>query len=392
MNLSKDPFKAPMHIVAEVLRYIEFSPEDLDHVRTLGQLLKPVLQDISDAFYDALTTSPMVSRIFEGPEQITRLRHSLLGWLEELFEGQYDEDYYARRMRIGYIHVQVGLEPHFVSGAMNIIRSAIERHTYDLCPDPRMSQRYLSATHKVLDLELCLIHSSYWDHLLLEKLRMPQALALGLAHEIRNPLNGINLNLTLLERRLRHIEGTQALNPMIEVMRQEIKRIGNLTTEIMDFSKPIGLNCSWTPCRELVESIRGLYGTILDASQIEFITRVDAPDDRLWCDRDRIIQALTNLMNNATEALEHGGQIELELHHRGTHVDLVVRDNGKGMPPQHALKVFDLFFTSKSQGTGLGLAIVRKIIDAHQGHITLNTKEGIGAKFLITLPQPEHTS
>src|SRR5690606_4478670 len=97
-----------------------------------------------------------------------------------------------------------------------------------------------NAVNRILDLELTIMVQSYWDNLMEMKLKVPAALASGLAHEIRNPLNALALNITLLERKMRAIEDDQS-GPIMDAMRSEIRRITALTTEIMDFAKPISV-------------------------------------------------------------------------------------------------------------------------------------------------------
>ena len=379
--------RAPMHLIEELRRYVEFVPRDAEPLLELRESLEPHFGAIVESFYSALEDNPRTRAVFEDDAQLQRLRVSLAKWLGHLFGGVYDEEYYARCMHVGRVHVHVGLAPHFVSGAMNIIRRHIQEVVSEFEGD---YLDHIAAVHKILDIELSLMLQSYWDNLLDQKLRVPQALASGLAHEIRNPLNSIGLNLTLLERRMRSIEGAEGFSPLIEVMRQEVRRIGSLTTEIMDFAKPIELQLGWVNAPMLLETLRALHEPTMNASNIE-LTLEQSGDPEIWCDRDRILQVLTNLLNNAAEAIEEGGHISISIHNEQAHTTIEVADDGKGMDPSLKHRVFELFFTDKITGTGLGLPIVGKIVDAHGGSVDLNTRPGRGTQFIIFLPREDRT-
>ena len=379
--------RAPMHLIEELRRYVEFVPRDAELLLELRESLEPHFGAIVESFYSALEDNPRMRAVFEDDAQLQRLRVSLAKWLGHLFGGVYDEEYYARCMHVGRVHVHVGLAPHFVSGAMNIIRRHIQEVVSEFEGD---YLDHIAAVHKILDIELSLMLQSYWDNLLDQKLRVPQALASGLAHEIRNPLNSIGLNLTLLERRMRSIEGAEGFSPLIEVMRQEVRRIGSLTTEIMDFAKPIELQLGWVNAPMLLETLRALHEPTMNASNIE-LTLEQSGDPEIWCDRDRILQVLTNLLNNAAEAIEEGGHISISIHNEQAHTTIEVADDGKGMDPSLKHRVFELFFTDKITGTGLGLPIVGKIVDAHGGSVDLNTRPGRGTQFIIFLPREDRT-
>ena len=186
------------------------------------------------------------------------------------------------------------------------------------------------------------------------------------------------------------IEGAEGFSPLIEVMRQEVRRIGSLTTEIMDFAKPIELQLGWVNAPMLLETLRALHEPTMNASNIE-LTLEQSGDPEIWCDRDRILQVLTNLLNNAAEAIEEGGHISISIHNEQAHTTIEVADDGKGMDPSLKHRVFELFFTDKITGTGLGLPIVGKIVDAHGGSVDLNTRPGRGTQFIIFLPREDRT-
>lgn len=372
----------------EIKDYVGFEEADSQMLKQLLPLVRDHFIPTVDAFYAALEQQQHTRQIFDGPAQIERLRQTLLQWLLEIFEGPHDSVYYQKRHRIGRVHVEVGLLPHFMFGAMNIIRLhlldvilASPLHESDL-------RRASRAFEKILDIELTIMLQSYWDKMTELKLQIPTALAMGLAHEIRNPLNSINLNIALLERRLRSLDvETDNLSPVLDVMRSEIRRIRGMTSEIMDFAKPIEVQPSWQDARWLLDDFRATHGPTLDVSRITLETQVQG-ELTMYCDLDRLKQVLLNLVTNAVEAIGEEGTIRINILNTDQETRLEFIDTGHGMPPNDRYRIFELFYTTKAAGTGLGLPIVRKIIEAHGGRIDLMSKVGQGTQFTITLPRP----
>lgn len=378
----------PMQFFREIRAYVGFEARDEELLALLRPVIVPHYEAIVASFYDALWGNPRTRMVFSGPEQVDRLQQTLLRWLASIFTGPYDEDYFAQRLRIGRVHVDVGLLPHFMFGAMNVIRRHIVGCVLesDALDEPTQREA-LFAVEKILDLELTIMVQSYWDVMMELKLQVPAALATGLAHEIRNPLNALNLNVTLMERRLRGLGvDTESIDPILEVMRSEIRRVRGLTSEIMDFAKPIAISAGWCDARELVRDLVMIHGPTLEVSQIELRTHV-VGEPMMWCDTDRIKQVLVNLMTNAIEAIGDGGSITLTIEGDANGTQLVLEDTGEGMPPSLKYRIFDLFFTTKAAGTGLGLPIVRKIIEAHAGAIDVNSRPQQGTTFTIYLPK-----
>ncbi len=375
----------------EIKSYVGFKDEDADRMVEVRRCVHEEFPSIVAAFYDALNANPRTRAVFETPEQVERLRASLHRWLEDIFGGVYDEGYFQRHNRIGLKHVEVGLLPHFMFGAMNIIRTEIIRHIVECDELEEPAEAYVASINRLLDLELAIMLQSYWDNMMEAKLKVPAALASGLAHEIRNPLNTLGLNITLLERRLRQVDD-DGLADLLESMRGEIRRITGLTTEIMDFAKPIEIRPDWHEAEELVRVMRTSFNGTMDASRIDFVAEI-AGEPQIFCDLDRMKQSIINLLSNAIEAIEDGGEIKFRVETNDeTGTTIMVSDSGHGMPAAEQHKMFDLFFTSKSSGTGLGLPIVKKIVEAHEGAIEVFSSVGRGTTFSIYLPRPARTS
>jgi signal transduction histidine kinase len=383
-----------MHFFQEIKSYIGFDDSDAKRLRRLKPLLEPHFSDVVAKFYDALNANRRTREVFTGPEQVERLRETLHVWLEEVFEGPYNNDYFQRRQRIGRVHVDVGLLPQFMFGAMNIIRIELINRVDEADElDAAEKRASIESIERILDMELTIVMQSYWNAMMELKLQIPSALATGLAHEIRNPLNAIGLQMTLLERRLGGIasdEERESLAPLIDAVLSEVKRIHGLTSEIMDFAKPIEINKSWYDAGEFLGGLRNLYEPTMQASNIKFVTRVDG-EAMILCDRDRIMQVLVNVLQNSVEAIEDEGTIEVAIANEDYGTTISVRDDGHGMTPALKYKIFDLFHTTKAAGTGIGLAIVKKIVEAHEGAIDISSKPDRGTTFTISLPRPDRT-
>ncbi len=377
-----------MLVLDEIRDYMNFTEEDSRRIIELQPCVTPEFPAIVESFYEALNANPRTKAVFSGPEQVERLRKTLHVWLEDVFSGVYDQAYFKRHQRIGKRHVEVGLLPHFVFGAMNIIRSHVSVVILDCdrLDDPHHD--YLQSVNRILDIELTIMLQSYWDNLMTMKLKVPAALASGLAHEIRNPLNAIGLNLTLLERKM-SADANDTSGAIIGAMRNEVQRITSMTSEIMDFAKPVEIHPGWESVRDLLRGITLTLGPTMEAANIDFRVHAEDAMDEIYCDADRLKQALLNLLTNAAEAVGDTGTIDLTVTDRPSGTEIAVADSGEGMTPAMQFRAFDLFFTSKATGTGLGLPIVKKIVLAHDGAINIHSQPGSGTTFTIYLPRPQ---
>jgi PAS domain S-box-containing protein len=203
-----------------------------------------------------------------------------------------------------------------------------------------------------------------------------------LAHEIKNPLTGVNLALRAVAD---HLGEDQ--KAVLEDLASRMRRLEALMRRTLSFARPLDLRP--TPC-----SMREVLGSVgqsvrAEAEQAGVALEIDAPRSELVfpADRERLGEVLLNLLRNALEVEEpRVRRIRLAGRRSGDEVELSVEDDGPGVPPQARETIFRPFETSKSAGTGLGLAIARKIVEEHGGH--LGVEEGAlgGARFVLTLP------
>lgn len=228
-------------------------------------------------------------------------------------------------------------------------------------------------------------------------------MAAVMAHEIKNPLAGIEVLAGLLRRKVSDSPDAQALvNDIIS----EAKMANAIVQEVLAFVRPVRLQVDRTSLGEAVQSAV----TMADgkATRGGILVDITVPKDipLLGADQHQLTQVFCNLLINAYEALEGRGRIEITARLARTAADgallpdghvavptviVDVADDGPGMPADVAEKIFNPFFTTKAQGSGLGLAVVRKIVDAHDGRIDMTTADGRGTRFRVTLPVEPHT-
>jgi signal transduction histidine kinase len=212
-------------------------------------------------------------------------------------------------------------------------------------------------------------------------------LAAGLAHEIRNPLNGAQLHVTFLQRGLQRagLDDPDTLEA-IRVVGDEIRRLSVLVTEFLDFARPKPLEKKPVSVRAVCEHVAQLVAADASAAQVELQVDLPTTDIVLEIDRAKMEQVLLNLLRNGVEALAPatGGSVVLRARRQPRQVVLEIEDDGPGLPSPDA-PIFDPFFSTKPQGTGLGLAIVHRIVTDHEGTIDFITRPG-KTIFRVALP------
>ena len=373
--------------LAELRLYLGVDDELAATLRELHPIVEPHMNHVVSLFYEAVLAHRATRSVLEDEKQVERLRVSLRAWLEDVFEAGHSDEALAARFRIGRRHVEVGLLPHFMFTAMNVVRRALNNIILD--QGTEHTRRYCDAVSRALDLDLTIMVQSYWDVMLSQKLEAPAALAGGMAHEIRNPLNTIALNITLLERRLNGGH-TERVAEILDAIRAEVTRMQQLTTEIVNFTRPIDINPQWLGASDFLHRLESVHAARMDEADIELTCTVQG-GGWIWADEARLEQVFSNLIANAVDAAP-GGHIRIDLHDTNRHwTTIVVADNGSGMDPALRDHVFDIFFTNKAAGTGLGLPIVRSIIESHGGIIEVRSQPGKGTRFTISLPRPEDT-
>jgi PAS domain S-box-containing protein len=224
-----------------------------------------------------------------------------------------------------------------------------------------------------------------------ERSNAVKLLAAGVAHEIGNPLNALNIHLQLLARELRELpeDARGPLEELVGVARTEVERLDTIIRQFLRAVRPTRPVLRPEPPDEVLEETLALLKTEFENRRIA--VSVELPDalPAVHLDRSQIKQVFFNLIKNALEAMPDGGALRIVFAVGDVYVDIAFNDTGKGIAPGEFQRVFEPYHTTKDTGNGLGLMIVQRIIEEHGGEIELSSKPGEGTCFKVRLPRSE---
>jgi len=214
-------------------------------------------------------------------------------------------------------------------------------------------------------------------------------LAGGLAHEIRNPLSTLSLQLEILEEEFAGAEDAAAHRNLAKVraLMEEVERLREILDDFLRYARPHQLEPEVTNLNELVEQVAEFVGPDALRQNVNIMKLLDEDLPAIALDPNKIKQAVLNIVLNAQEAMPDGGEIMLRSSVKGKDVCLSVTDTGSGIAQEDLDKIFRVYYTSgKKGGSGLGLATARRIIEDHGGEIHVRSEVGKGTEFTINLP------
>jgi signal transduction histidine kinase len=218
-------------------------------------------------------------------------------------------------------------------------------------------------------------------------------LASAIAHEIRNPLNYINLTLDHLRTSLSpdDPQKRETVNRLTAQLKTEVQRINTRITEFLKYTRPARLELEPLDLRETVAD--ALRMVEVQAAEVGVETRLEEEGEppRVLGDRESLRSVFTNLIINGMQAMEGsgGGNLTVRLSTADGHARVRIADTGDGIAPEHLPNIFEPYFSTKETGTGLGLAIVKKAVDDHNGRIKVESEQGAGTAFTVELPLAE---
>ena len=233
-----------------------------------------------------------------------------------------------------------------------------------------------------------------------DRLAMLGTLAAGLAHEIKNPLGGIKGAAQLLRR---EAGGNPSIAQYTDIMIREADRVNLLMEQLLDLSRPAKLNLASLNIHELLDDVLLLEKQTVQERQVALKKNYDPSLPPIRADRGQLTQVFLNLIKNALQAMNGRGRltittrIETGFHirepgrKRANFIWVDMEDDGPGIREEDLPHIFSPFFTTKSNGTGLGLAICYRIIKEHGGLIRVESSEGKGATFSVSVPVAEQT-
>lgn len=375
-------------LLEELIAYIGFTPEDGALLARSKAILEPSFLGAIDAFYDAIGANSRARAVFEDDAQIERQKRVLLGWLETIFGGVYDREYFDARARIGYAHVRIGLDPSLMVAAMNILRETLhaavnKNFSTKSWNDPEIAALH-SAINRICDIDLAIMLETYSDDYTSRMRGNERLAALGqvagtIGHELRNPLAVMETSVHLLRSR---VAGDEKAERHLSRLAEQIALSSRIIREILDLARDV------PPALESIRVLAVLARVARDM-EIEEALRINAriPEDYEFdLDPGQLRQLFANLITNAVQASPEGASgVEITLEEHTDGLMIIVEDDGPGIPNHLRSKIFEPLFTTRMRGVGFGLALCRRIVENHGGHIRVGDRAEGGARFEILL-------
>ncbi len=371
----------------QIKRYVDFTAADSRALAALSAAAVPHFPQFAAHFYERIAAHPDAAKVIDGPEQIARLKSTLIDWMRSGLEGPHDDDFYKRRCRIGRVHVQIGLPQQYMFTAMNVMRLDFRRLIRTVYADDSERERSTEdALDKLFDLELAIMLQTYQqdseDRVRRnERLATIGQVAASIGHDLRNPLSVIQSSVFLLEQRFgdnaRAASHLRRIDSQVELCDDIIKNL----LELARNQPPRRTRISF---EEVVD--RALAGLTLPAG---IRSELDVEDGlELHADSALLAQAVGNLINNAVQAYNgQPGTIYISAHNDDDgHVVIEIADDGPGFDSETIARVFEPLVTTRPSGIGLGLALVKGVTERHGGVVeALNRPQG-GAAVRIRIP------
>lgn len=207
-------------------------------------------------------------------------------------------------------------------------------------------------------------------------------MAATIAHEIRNPIGGLSITMSFLEREIKDKNKKKMLKNAIDA----IQSVNKLITEFLNFSKGWNIDKKTCSLKKIIEDVVLLYSSKLKEKRIK-LSLLYANLPNILIDPERIKQAVSNILINAIEASENGSEISIKTGITRGYQYIEIKDQGCGIPNEILNKIFEPFYTTKTKGIGLGLAITKKIIDAHKGKIEVSNQNNTTFRILLPFNQ-----
>lgn len=374
----------------EIVDYVGFSPSDSQRLAEFLPRAESHFVGIAEHFYERILAHEQAhAAITGGPEQIERLKRTLIGWMRSGLAGPHDDEYCQRRARIGHMHVRIGLPQRYMVTAMNVMRLDFRRVVEtELAAAPIAELQALNdSLDRLFDLELAIMLETYKleadDRLRRrERLATIGQLAASIGHDLRNPLSVMESSLYILRRRAGDDERTLK---HVERIGQQIGECDSIITHLLEMARN-------QPPRRTNVVLRKLVDESIVAARVpaRITIELEGIDDReLFVDHALVKQALVNLLVNSIQAQREGeGWIRLHAEREDDYVILTIEDAGPGFESITLPFVFEPLVTTKSSGTGLGLSLVKSVVERHGGHVSAGNRIQGGAMVKLHLPHP----
>jgi len=224
-----------------------------------------------------------------------------------------------------------------------------------------------------------------------ERLAFAGTLAGGLAHEIKNPLSTLNIHLQLLKEYLQKTIGTseehtRKVYRKIEIIQKEAQRLEEILNDFLRFAKGQKLELDHCNVNEIIEEVINFAMPEIRQKNIVVLKSYHPGLPLCYLDSKLIKQAFLNIVINAQQAMNHGGELMIRTSKVKQFVQIDITDTGHGIPKDSLNKIFQVYYSTKSTGTGLGLPTTKRIVEDHRGTIGVQSEKGKGTNFTIQLP------
>ncbi len=215
-----------------------------------------------------------------------------------------------------------------------------------------------------------------------------EALAAGIAHEVRNPLNALQINLRILEQELGELVADRGAHvyAVLAKISNEVASLDHFVSEFLRFARPPRLKLETVQVKLLLADLGNFLAPEAEKKGVRLALALDRGPAFVAADNFQLKHAVLNLVLNALQATPPGGTVTIETMKADDGLAIEVRDTGDGIPADKLDRVFDVFFTMREGGTGLGLPIARRIVEGHGGTLALASRPGAGTTARIVLP------
>jgi PAS domain S-box-containing protein len=226
-----------------------------------------------------------------------------------------------------------------------------------------------------------------------DKLAALGTLAAGVAHEVKNPLHALSLNLHLLGQELAARRQSDAeIADYLDILRSEIQRIHRIVENFLRFSRPPIPDTKPTDLNATVERVLSLVAFEAADRSLTIKAELDPGLGPIPGDEEQLSQVFLNVAINALQAMQSGGTLTVRTRLDGDLAELLFKDTGEGIHPNHLPHLFDPYFTTRPSGVGLGLAIAHRIVEGHHGTIDVDSAPGTGTVVIVRLPAADPAS
>ncbi|MEC8651727.1 MAG: ATP-binding protein [Planctomycetota bacterium] len=222
----------------------------------------------------------------------------------------------------------------------------------------------------------------------MQRLAQLGTLLAGFAHEVRNPLSTIGLNLQLVLEDFRDAETARdkRTNKRLSTVEAEVRRLQSILESFLSFARAPEPNLVDVDLNQRLRKLVDLHDLEMKEAEVSLRFYPGADVGEVACDWDHVQGAVGNLLRNAKDATPPGGEILVSTRRDQDHVTVRVTDTGEGIPADQAARVLEPYFSTKKGGTGLGLPTARRVAEEHGGTLTLQSEPGKGTQFMLRLP------